>query len=59
MVLKWLFSNRAFEDIVTEKSIQHVENLSSIAFDQFNRDGRGGFLVISGKILLSVKGEWV
>lgn len=41
------FSNRAFEDIVTEKSIQHVEDLSKIAFDQFNREGRGGFLIIS------------
>ena len=40
------YSNRVFEDIVTEKSIQHVESLSKIAFDQFNREGRGSFLIV-------------
>ena len=41
------FSNRAYGDIVKEKSIQHVENLSKIAFDQLNREGRGSFLIVS------------
>ena len=41
------YGNRAFDDIVTEKSIQHIENLSKIAIDQFNREGRGSFLIIS------------
>ena len=41
------YANRTFEDIVTEKSIQHIENLSKIAIDQFTREGRGSFLVIS------------
>ena len=41
------YANRASEDIVTEKSIQHIGNLSKIAIDQFNREGQGSFLIIS------------
>jgi len=40
------YADRASEDIVTGKSIQHIENLSKIAIDQFNREGRGSFLII-------------
>ena len=41
------YANRAFEDIVTEKSIQHISNLSKIAIRQFRREGPGSFLIIS------------
>jgi len=41
------YANRAFEDIVTEKSIQHISNLSKIAIRQFHREGPGSFLIIS------------
>ena len=38
------YANRAFEDIVTEKSIQHISNLSKIAIRQFHKEGPGSFL---------------
>ncbi len=41
------YANRAFEDIVTEKSIQHISDLSKIAIRQFHREGPGSFLIIS------------
>jgi hypothetical protein len=41
------YANRVFEDILTEKSIQHISDLSKIAIRQFHRDGRGGFLIVS------------
>ncbi len=41
------YAIRAFEDIVTEKSIKHIGNLSKIAMRQFDREGRGSFLIIS------------
>jgi hypothetical protein len=41
------YANRAFDDIVTEKSTQHITNLSRIAARQFRREGRGSFLIIS------------
>ena len=40
------YANRTSEDIVTEKSIQQIENLSKIAIDQFKKEGRGSFLII-------------
>lgn len=40
------YANRASEDIVAEKSIQQIEKLSKITIDQFNREGRGSFLII-------------
>ncbi len=41
------YSTRISEDIVTEKSIQQIENLSKIAIDKFNGEGRGSFLIVS------------
>ena len=41
------YANRSFEDIVTEKSIQEICDLSKIAIRQFHREGPGGFLIIS------------
>jgi hypothetical protein len=41
------YANRAFEDIVTEKSIQHISNLSKIAIRQFHKEGPGSFLIVS------------
>ena len=41
------YSKRISEDIVTEKSIQQIENLSKIAIDKFNGEGRGSFLIVS------------
>ena len=41
------YANRSFEEIVTEKSIQEICNLSKIAIRQFHREGPGSFLIIS------------
>jgi len=41
------YANRAFENIVTEKSIQDISNLSKIAIRQFHKEGPGSFLIIS------------
>ena len=35
------YANRAFEDIVTEKSIQHLNSLSKIAIRQSHKEGPG------------------
>jgi hypothetical protein len=40
------YANRAFDDIVTEKSSQHITDLSRIAIRQFQREGLGSFLII-------------
>ena len=45
--LEIAYANRSFEDIVTEKSIQDICNLSKIAIRQFHREGPGSFLIIS------------
>ena len=57
------YENRAFEDIVTEKSIQHISNLSKIAIRQFHKEGPGSFLIISEvsakpSSLISVRNKW-
>jgi hypothetical protein len=41
------YANRSLEDIVTEKNIKDICNLSKIAIRQFHREGSGGFLIIS------------
>ncbi|MDZ7582105.1 MAG: PAS domain S-box protein [Deltaproteobacteria bacterium] len=41
------YANRSFEDIVTERSIQNIANLSNIAIRQFHKEGVGSFLIIS------------
>ena len=35
------YADRAFEDIVTEKSIQHLNSLSKIAIRQSHKEGPG------------------
>jgi hypothetical protein len=41
------YADRAFENIFTEESIQHVSNFSKIAIRQFHKEGPGSFLIIS------------
>jgi len=40
------YTNRETKDIVTEESIQHIENLSKIAIEQLSIKGRGAFLLL-------------
>ncbi len=41
------YAIRSFQDIVTERSIQDICNLSKIAIRQFHKEGVGSFLIIS------------